>query len=170
MIFVAFRHGLRSSELVALRWDQIDFDHAILHVRRTKEGTPATHPRGRTTGPAPTAAGAGSQVAIRVHQRRARRSRRRALLAWSSALVTRPSSAFRLILTCCATPVALRSPTRATIRGRCRLTSATAIFSTRCDTPSCRRAGSRTFGDDRIRLAGRQETADANRDAAAARD
>ena len=44
--------------------------------------------------------------------------------------------------------VALRWPTRATIRGRCRLTLATATSSTRCDTPSCRRAGSRTSGDD----------------------
>ena len=39
-------------------------------------------------------------------------------------------------------------PTRATIPDRCRLTSATAISSTRCDTPSCRPAGSRTSGDD----------------------
>ncbi len=38
------RHGLRSSELVDLRWDQIDFAHAVLHVRRVKKGTPATHP------------------------------------------------------------------------------------------------------------------------------
>ena len=44
MILVAFRHGLRSSELVDLRWDQVDFTHAVLHVRRAKKGTPATHP------------------------------------------------------------------------------------------------------------------------------
>ena len=44
MILVAFRHGLRSSELVDLHWDQIDFTHAVLHVRRAKKGTPATHP------------------------------------------------------------------------------------------------------------------------------
>ena len=44
MILVAFRHGLRVSELVDLRWDQIDFTHAVLHVRRAKKGTPATHP------------------------------------------------------------------------------------------------------------------------------
>src|SRR6187399_1022621 len=44
IILVAFRHGLRSSELVDLRWDQIDFTHAVLHVRRAKKGTPATHP------------------------------------------------------------------------------------------------------------------------------
>ena len=26
------------------RWDQVDFAHAVLHVRRAKKGTPATHP------------------------------------------------------------------------------------------------------------------------------
>jgi integrase len=44
MILVAYRHGLRVSELVDLRWDQIDFTHARLHVRRVKQGTPSTHP------------------------------------------------------------------------------------------------------------------------------
>jgi type 1 fimbriae regulatory protein FimB/type 1 fimbriae regulatory protein FimE len=44
MILVAYRHGLRASELVDLRWDQIDFDTATLAVRRAKKGTPATHP------------------------------------------------------------------------------------------------------------------------------
>ena len=34
MILVAFRHGLRSSELVDLRWDQIDFAHAVEILRR----------------------------------------------------------------------------------------------------------------------------------------
>lgn len=32
------------SELVDLRWDQIDFGRAMLAVRRVKRGTPATHP------------------------------------------------------------------------------------------------------------------------------
>ena len=44
MILVAYRHGLRVSELVHLRWDQIDFDTANLAVRRVKKGSPATHP------------------------------------------------------------------------------------------------------------------------------
>jgi integrase len=44
MVLLAFRHGLRASELVDLRWDQVDLDNAILHVRRVKHGTPATHP------------------------------------------------------------------------------------------------------------------------------
>ena len=44
MILLAFRHGLRASELVDLRWDQVDFELGVLHVRRAKAGTPATHP------------------------------------------------------------------------------------------------------------------------------
>ena len=44
MVLVAYRHGLRVSELVDLRWDQIDFTTATLHVRRVKQGTPSTHP------------------------------------------------------------------------------------------------------------------------------
>jgi integrase len=44
MILLAWRHGFRVSELVDLRWDQIDFASATLHVRRVKRGTPATHP------------------------------------------------------------------------------------------------------------------------------
>src|SRR5215813_10277959 len=44
MILVAYRHGLRASELVGLRWDQIDFAAGILHVIRRKRGTPSTHP------------------------------------------------------------------------------------------------------------------------------
>jgi site-specific recombinase XerD len=44
MILVAYRHGLRASELIDLRWDQVDFNQAVLHVRRVKNGTPATHP------------------------------------------------------------------------------------------------------------------------------
>jgi integrase len=44
MVLLAFRHGLRASELVDLRWEQVDLENAILHVRRVKQGTPATHP------------------------------------------------------------------------------------------------------------------------------
>lgn len=44
MVLVAYRHGLRASELVDLRWDQVDFRTANLHVRRVKQGTPSTHP------------------------------------------------------------------------------------------------------------------------------
>jgi type 1 fimbriae regulatory protein FimB/type 1 fimbriae regulatory protein FimE len=44
MVLVTYRHGLRASELVDLRWDQVDTRTATLHVRRVKQGTPSTHP------------------------------------------------------------------------------------------------------------------------------
>ena len=44
MILVAYRHGLRVSELLDLRWDQVEFRTSSLHVRRVKQGTPSTHP------------------------------------------------------------------------------------------------------------------------------
>jgi integrase len=44
MLLVAYRHGLRAFELVDLRWDQVEFKTASLHVRRAKQGTPSTHP------------------------------------------------------------------------------------------------------------------------------
>jgi integrase len=44
MILVAYRHGFRASELVDLRWDQIDFNAGTMAVRRAKKGSPATHP------------------------------------------------------------------------------------------------------------------------------
>jgi site-specific recombinase XerD len=44
MVLLAYRHGLRASELCDFRWDQVDFNRAVLHVRRVKQGTPATHP------------------------------------------------------------------------------------------------------------------------------
>jgi len=44
MVLVAYRHGLRAAELVDLRWNQVDFRSAALHVRRVKQGTPSVHP------------------------------------------------------------------------------------------------------------------------------
>src|SRR5438552_9075695 len=44
LILISFRHGLRASEAVDLRWDQVDFVRAVLHVRRAKQGTPSVHP------------------------------------------------------------------------------------------------------------------------------
>ncbi len=44
LILLAYRHGLRVSELVSLRWEQIDLRQGLLHVSRRKNGTPSTHP------------------------------------------------------------------------------------------------------------------------------
>jgi type 1 fimbriae regulatory protein FimB/type 1 fimbriae regulatory protein FimE len=42
ILLVAFRHGLRASELCGLEWSQVDFTGATLHVRRVKNRP--THP------------------------------------------------------------------------------------------------------------------------------
>jgi integrase len=44
LIMTAYRHGLRASELIALRWEQIDLKAGTLHVARLKHGSPSTHP------------------------------------------------------------------------------------------------------------------------------
>lgn len=44
LILMMFRHGLRVSEAIALRWNQVDLDEGNLHVRRLKQGKPSTHP------------------------------------------------------------------------------------------------------------------------------
>jgi len=44
LILLAYRHGLRVSELVALRWDQVDLKAGLLHVARLKNGLASTHP------------------------------------------------------------------------------------------------------------------------------
>ena len=44
LIMMAYRHGLRASELSVLRWDQIDLKAGLIHVVRLKQGKDSTHP------------------------------------------------------------------------------------------------------------------------------
>lgn len=44
LILLAYRHGFRVSELVSLRWDQIDLKQGLLYVGRLKNGTPSNQP------------------------------------------------------------------------------------------------------------------------------
>ena len=44
MILVAYRHGLRASEVCDLQWHQIELSEGRMHVRRVKNGTPSVHP------------------------------------------------------------------------------------------------------------------------------
>jgi integrase len=43
-ILIAYRHGLRASELVALRWDDVELTTGRMHVRRAKGGAASVHP------------------------------------------------------------------------------------------------------------------------------
>ncbi len=42
-ILVAYQHGLRASELVALRWDDIDLTTGRMRIRRSKGGAAKAH-------------------------------------------------------------------------------------------------------------------------------
>jgi integrase len=45
LILVSYRHGLRATEICDLEWSQVEWGrNAALHVRRLKNGKPATHP------------------------------------------------------------------------------------------------------------------------------
>jgi type 1 fimbriae regulatory protein FimB/type 1 fimbriae regulatory protein FimE len=44
LLTLMYRHGLRVSEAVSLRWDQVDLKAGLLHVNRLKNGVPSTHP------------------------------------------------------------------------------------------------------------------------------
>src|SRR5260370_19389215 len=43
-ILIAYRHGLRASELCELTWNMIELDSGRIHVRRAKNGVDSTHP------------------------------------------------------------------------------------------------------------------------------
>jgi type 1 fimbriae regulatory protein FimB/type 1 fimbriae regulatory protein FimE len=44
LVMLMYRHGLRVSEAVSLRWEQVDFEGGMLAVTRAKNGVPSTHP------------------------------------------------------------------------------------------------------------------------------
>src|ERR1035441_4029784 len=44
LLLLMYRHGLRVSEAIALRWEQIDLKAGHLAVVRRKNGVPSTHP------------------------------------------------------------------------------------------------------------------------------
>ena len=64
MILIAFRHGLRASELCGLQWSDVEFETGTLHLRRTKGGTTATHPLLGDELPGAAKLKAGRQIAV----------------------------------------------------------------------------------------------------------
>jgi type 1 fimbriae regulatory protein FimB/type 1 fimbriae regulatory protein FimE len=129
MILVAYRHGLRD-----LRWDQVDFRHGRLHVRRVKQGTPAVHPI------------IGDE--LRALRQLKREQEPRSAFVFTSERGSPFTTAgfarmieragveaklgFQAHPTCSATPAASPWPTRGMIRGPYKPTSATRTSSTRC--------------------------------------
>jgi hypothetical protein len=149
MILVAYRHGLRASEVCDLQWHQVELDHGRMHVRRAKNGTPSVHP-------------------IRGDEIRALRKLRRESLAEASyVFVTErggpmsttvstisssgsarpPGCLSHCILTCCGMRAAISLPTTGTIPEPCSTISATRTSSTPSATPSFHPTGSATSGE-----------------------
>jgi hypothetical protein len=148
MILIAFRHGLRASELVDLR-----LGIKFTSIRRpcTSGGSnPARRRRirclGWKCGPCASCNVNPKRRHLCSFQNVKLRSRPRDLPGCSSAPRPWPASRSRCIRTCCATPVALPSPTTASIPGRCRPTSGIRTSSTRFATPSSRRRGLKDSG------------------------
>ena len=102
MMLVAYRHGLRASELTDLRWDQVDFRTAALHVRRVKQGTPSTHPILGDELRALRRLQREQEPSLRSCSRRSggHRSAPQGSPAWSSGQGSRPSWLLRHIHTC----------------------------------------------------------------------
>jgi len=44
MVMMSYRHALRVSELVNLKWSQIDLNQGLIHVNRLKNGVASVHP------------------------------------------------------------------------------------------------------------------------------
>jgi len=44
MVLIAYRHGLRVSELISLGWSQVNLQQGQIHVNRLKGGMASTHP------------------------------------------------------------------------------------------------------------------------------
>ena len=67
MILVAYRHGLRASEVCDLQWHQIELAEGRLHVHRVKNGTASVHPiRGDEMRVTQAAAGVPDRC-LRIH-------------------------------------------------------------------------------------------------------
>jgi integrase len=145
-ILLAYRHGLRACELVDLRWSDVHLTTGTLYVRRAKNGKPTTHPL------------LGNELrALRRLQREQApaspfvfTSERGAPFSTAgfAKMVERAGAEAGFDFK--AHPHMLRHAcgfALANSRGRCKTTSVTATFSTRCAILNWRRTGSRISGD-----------------------
>ena len=152
LLLMTFRHGLRVSEAVALRRDELDLDRAGPWVRRLKGGLSVEQPVAgescaRSSAPSPPARtrcpGCSSLSAA------SRSPGSRSTTSPASRLgvpACLPSTRIY-----CGTPVASRWPTRATTSGLSRTTSATVIPGTPPITPARQASASRGCNGERRR-------------------
>ena len=147
MILVAYRHGLRASEVCDLQWHQVELDQGRMHVRRAKNGTPSVHPiRGdeiralrklRRENP--------NELYVFVTERGGPMSTIGSTIS-SRGSARPPRCLSHCILICCGMRAAISLPTTGTIPEPCSTISATRTSSTPSATPSYRPTGSGISG------------------------
>jgi integrase len=147
MILLAYRHGLRASELCSLRWEQVDLAHARLHVSRAKSGIPCVHPL------------TGTELRALRRLQREQEPGRYVFMSERGApmsavgfrrMITRLGKAAKMpfgvhphmLRHACGYKLA----NQGVILAACNTTSATRTSSTRCDIPSYRPSGFAIFG------------------------
>ncbi len=69
MVLMAFRHGLRVSELCDLQWTDIEFRRGTVHVRRLKGSKDSTHYLEADESPTAQGAPQSLRVALCIHLR-----------------------------------------------------------------------------------------------------
>jgi type 1 fimbriae regulatory protein FimB/type 1 fimbriae regulatory protein FimE len=150
-ILLAYRHGLRASELCALRWAQVDLRNGRLHVNRAKGGIESVHPlhgpelralRPLQQGsPYVFVTEAGTPVTPAWFLRMIQRTN---VPAW------RRSFRSRFIPTCCGIPQGISLRMMARIHGAWRIIWATGICNQQLDILRLRRIGLRSSGGIRV--------------------
>src|SRR5271169_2886990 len=154
MILVAYRHGLRASEVCDLRWEQFDLSSATLHVNRVKNGKPSTHPirgdelralrklkREAPKSPFVFVSERGGPFTTDSFNWLVKRAGKKARLPFQAhAHMLRHAAGYKL------------AGGMAMIPGRSRTTSGTRISSTRCATPNCHLLSSKISGETDYRV------------------
>ena len=151
LILIAYRHGLRVSELVSLRWDQIDLSQGLVHVSRLKNGLPSVHPlRGPELRALRRLQRENANAAyVFVSERKAPLTpdavRKIVARAGREAGINFPSTP-----TCCDTRPGTNSPAMGMTRGQSSNTSGIATFSTQRVTRNWLHTALKTSGGTKV--------------------